>query len=68
MLECLGKLIKMDQIIMANTGKNFENTIEGSRKRERPRLKWLEDVENDLKEIIVKRLRQNNNREESMFR
>jgi hypothetical protein len=43
---------------MANT--NFENTIEGSRKVERPRLKWLEDVENDLREILVKRLRENN--------
>jgi hypothetical protein len=32
--------------------------IEGSRKVERPRLKWLEDVENDLRELIVKRLRQ----------
>jgi hypothetical protein len=32
--------------------------LEGSRRKKRPRLRWLEGVEKDLREMRVKRLRQ----------
>jgi hypothetical protein len=35
--------------------KIFESEPEGSRIRGRPRLRWLEDTEKDLREIKVKR-------------
>jgi hypothetical protein len=38
--------------------KIFENKPEGSRRRGTPRLRWLEDVEKDLREMKVKRWRQ----------
>jgi len=38
--------------------KIFVNKPEGSRRRGRPRLRWLEDVEKNLREMKVKRLRQ----------
>jgi hypothetical protein len=38
--------------------KIFENKPEGSRRMGRPRLRWLEDVENDLREMKIKRWRQ----------
>jgi hypothetical protein len=39
--------------------KVFESKPAGSRRRGRPRLRWLEDVERDLREIKVKRWRRN---------
>jgi len=33
--------------------------LEGSRRKERPRLRWQEDVEKDLREMKYKRWRQN---------
>ena len=39
------------------SGKIFENKAEGSRRRGRPRVRWLEDVEKDLMEMKVKRWR-----------
>jgi hypothetical protein len=38
--------------------KIFESELEGRRRRGRPRLRWLEDVEKDLWEMRVKRCRQ----------
>jgi hypothetical protein len=38
--------------------KIFENKSEGSRRRGRPRLRGLEDVEKDLSKMKVKRWRQ----------
>jgi len=35
--------------------KTFESKLEGSRRKERPRLRWLEDVEKYLWEMKVKR-------------
>jgi plasmid maintenance system killer protein len=36
----------------------FESKAGGSKRRVRPRLRWLEDVEKDLREMKVKRWRQ----------
>jgi len=35
--------------------KIFQSKLEGSRKTGRPRLRWLEEVEKDLREMKVKR-------------
>ena len=37
----------------------FESKAEGSRRRVRPRMRWMEDVEKDLWEMNVKRWQQN---------
>jgi hypothetical protein len=37
--------------------KIFESKPEGRRKAGRPRLRWLDDVENDLRVVKVKRWR-----------
>jgi hypothetical protein len=34
--------------------KIFESKSEGKRRMERPRLKWLEDVEMGLSELVIK--------------
>ena len=38
--------------------KIFESKQEGSRRRGRPRMRWLEDVEKDIREMKVKRWEQ----------
>jgi len=35
----------------------FEGKLEGRRGRERPRLRWINDVEDDLRKLGVKRWR-----------
>jgi hypothetical protein len=35
--------------------KIFQSKLEGSRRTGRPRLRWLEEVEKDLREMKVKR-------------
>ena len=39
-------------------GKVLESKPEGSRRRGRPRLRWMEDLEKDLADMKVKRRRQ----------
>jgi hypothetical protein len=53
-LEWLGHFIRMDE-----TGcvKIFEGKLEGRRGRGRPRLRWINDVEDDLRKLVVKRWR-----------
>ena len=54
--EWMGHVARMDQ---GRTVKEvFESKAEGSRRRVRPRLRWMEDVEKDLRETKVKRWRQ----------
>jgi hypothetical protein len=54
--ERIGHVARMDQ--GRTVKKVFEGKAEGSRRRGRPRLRWLEDVEKDLWEMEVKRWRQ----------
>lgn len=45
-------MVRMDQ---GGTVKKFDSKLGGSRRRVRTRLRWIEDVENNLLEIKVKR-------------
>jgi hypothetical protein len=53
-LELLGHVVGMDE-----TGcvKIFEGKLEERRGRGRPRLRWINDVEGDLRKLGVKRWR-----------
>jgi len=53
--EWMGHVARMDR---GRTLKVFESKAEGSRRRVRPRLRWMEDVEKDLREMNNKRWRQ----------
>jgi len=55
-LERIGHVVRTDQ--GRTVKKIFESKPEGSRRRERPRLRWLEDVEKDLHQTKVKRWQQ----------
>jgi hypothetical protein len=50
--ERTGHVVRMNQ---RTVKKIFESKLEGSRRKERPRLRWLEDIEKDLWEMKVKR-------------
>jgi hypothetical protein len=52
----MGHVTRMDQ--GRTVIEVFESKAEESRRRVRPRLRWLEDVEKDLQETKVKRWRQ----------
>ena len=52
-LERFGHVVRMDQ--GRTVKKIFENKPEGSRRRGRRRMRWLEDVEKDIREMKVKR-------------
>ena len=54
-LEWLGHVIRMDET--RSVKKIFEGKLEGGRGRGRPRLRWINDVEDDLKKLGVKRWR-----------
>jgi hypothetical protein len=53
-LEWLGHVIRMDE---TRSVKIFEGKLEGRRGRGRPRLRWINDVEDDLRKLGVKRWR-----------
>jgi len=54
-LEWLGHVIRMNQTRPVK--KIFEGKLEGRRRRGRPRLRWINDVEDDLRKLGVKRWR-----------
>jgi hypothetical protein len=54
-LEWLGHVSRMNET--RSVKKIFEGKLEGRRARGRPRLRWINDVEDDLMELGVKRWR-----------
>jgi hypothetical protein len=54
-LEWLGHVIRMNET--RSVKKIFEGTLEGRRGRGRPRPRWINDVEDDLRKLGVKRWR-----------
>jgi hypothetical protein len=54
-LKWLGHIIRMDET--RSVKKNFEGKLEGRRGRIRPRLRWINDMEDDLRKLGVKRWR-----------
>ena len=52
-MEWIGHVVRMDQ--GSRVKKIFESKLEGSRRRRRPRLRWLEDAEEGLRETQVRR-------------
>jgi hypothetical protein len=54
-LEWLGHVIRMNE--NCSVKKILEGKLEGRRGRGRPRLRWINDVEDDLRKLGVKRWR-----------
>jgi hypothetical protein len=54
-LERLGYVIRMNET--GSVKKILEGKLEGRRGRERPRLRWINDVEDNLTKLGVKRWR-----------
>ena len=54
-LEWLGHVSRMNET--RSVKKIFEGKLEGRRGRGRPRLRWINDVEGDLRKLGVKRWR-----------
>jgi len=54
-LEWLGHVIRMNET--RTVKKIFEGKLEGRRGRGRPRLRWIDEVEDDLRKLGVKRWR-----------
>jgi hypothetical protein len=54
-LERLGHIIRMNEARAVK--KIFEGKLEGRRSRGQPRLRWINDVEDDLRRLGVKRWR-----------
>jgi hypothetical protein len=54
-LEWLGRVVRMNGT--RSLKKILEGKLEGRRRRGRPRLRWINDVEDDLRELGVKRWR-----------
>ena len=54
-LEWLGHVSRMNET--RSVKKIFEGKLEGRRGRGRPRLRWINDVEDDLRKLGVKRWR-----------
>jgi len=51
-LEWIGHVIRMNETRYVK--KIFEGKLEGRRGRGRPRLRWIDDVEDDLRKLGVK--------------
>jgi len=54
-LEWLGHVIRMNET--RSVKKIFDGKLEGRRGKGRPRLRWINDVEDDLRKLGVKRWR-----------
>ena len=54
-LEWLGHMVRMNET--RSVKKIFEGKLEGRKGRGRPRLRWMNDVEDDLRKLSVKRWR-----------
>jgi len=54
-LEWLGHVIRMNET--SSVKKILEGKLEGRRGRGRPRLRWINDVEDDIRKLGVKRWR-----------
>ena len=54
-LEWLGHVVRMNET--RSVKKIFEGKLEGRRGRGRPRLRWINDVEDNLRKLSVKRWR-----------
>jgi hypothetical protein len=54
-LEWIGHVIRMNET--RSVKEIFEGKLEGRRGRGRPRLRWIDDVEDDLRKFGVKQLR-----------
>jgi hypothetical protein len=54
-LEWLGHVVRMNET--RTVKKIFEGKLEGRRSRGRPRLRWINDVEDDPRKLGVKRWR-----------
>ena len=54
-MEWLGHVVRMNETRCVK--KIFEGKLEGRRCRGQPRLRWINDVEDDLRKLGVKRWR-----------
>jgi hypothetical protein len=54
-LEWIGNVIRMNET--RSVKKICEGKLEGRRGRRRPRLRWIDDVEDDLRKLGVKQWR-----------
>ena len=54
-LEWIGHVIRMNET--RSVKKIFEGKLDGRRGRGRPRLRWIDNVEGDLRKLGVKRWR-----------
>jgi hypothetical protein len=54
-MEWLGRVIRMNET--RSVKEIFEGKLEGRRGRGRPRLRWINDVEDDVRKFGVKRWR-----------
>ena len=54
-LEWIGHVIRMNET--RSVKKIFEGKLDGRRGRGRPRLRWIDNVEDDLRKLGVKRWR-----------
>ena len=54
-LEWLGHVVRINET--RSVKKTFEGKLEGRRSGGRPRLRWINDVEDDLRKLGVKRWR-----------